>query len=145
MTYTFTATNIGTIRLRNITATIPTVNDLSCTANNSPFIVDSLLELDAAFVCTGTYTYMQHDLEAADKNSRVTAEVKAATGNFTFQSNEVVVTPQNNPAMTIDILTAECIVPTKACKLHATGTSTSALQHLLFTVQAVYTFLQHYL
>jgi hypothetical protein len=116
VTYTVVITNTGTIRAQNVTVVMPTVSVLDCTRNGTgaPFTVNDVLQLDDAFICIGAFTYSQDNLEAADKLMTVTATTKTANGTYSFNSNTHTVTPVNTPAMSIDILLSQCVVPTKA-------------------------------
>jgi hypothetical protein len=125
VTYTVVITNIGTLRAQNITVVMPTVSVLDCTRSGTatPFTVNDVLQLDEAFTCIGSFTYSQDNLEAADKLMTVTATTKTANGTYSFNSNTHTVTPVNSPAMSIDILKSECVVPTKACEFAAADSS----------------------
>jgi hypothetical protein len=116
VTYTVVITNIGTLRAQNVTVVMPTVSVLNCTRSgtDTPFTVNDVLQLDEAFTCIGAFTYSQDNLEAADKLMTVTATTKTANGTYSFNSNTHTVTPVNTPAMSIDILKSQCVVPTKA-------------------------------
>jgi hypothetical protein len=65
VTYTATAVNTGSLQLRNLVFSIPTVNDLSCNygadaaSATTPLVSSTVLELDQVVVCTGTYTFTQ--------------------------------------------------------------------------------------
>jgi hypothetical protein len=116
VTYTVVTTNTGTIRAQNVTVVMPTVSVLDCnrSGTTTPFTVNDVLQLDDAITCVGAFTYSQDDLEAADKLMTVTATTKTANGTYSFNSNTHTVTPVNTPAMSIDILLSQCVVPTKA-------------------------------
>lgn len=125
MTYTVTATNTGSLQLRNLSFSIPTVTDLACLYGSSnasvstPLTPSTVLELDAVVVCTGTYNFTQDDIEAVPKVVAATATCSTAKGAQTYSSNQVTVTPLNSPAMSVDIQLADCIAPTRARKLEA--------------------------
>lgn len=118
VTYTFEATNIGTIRLRNVTVDLPTVSPLNCTRNidGAAFTAGDVLELGDQFTCIGIFNFSQDNLEQPDKVIHVKAQAKASTGWFNFTSNDYTVKPINSPSLAIYILTADCTPPTKARK-----------------------------
>lgn len=123
MTYTMTATNTGSLQLRNLVFSIPTVIDLACDYKSSntsltttPMDPGVVLELDAVVICTGTYTFTQDDIEQPPKVVRTTANCSTAKGAQTFSSNGALVTPINSPGMRVDIQQTDCqaMVPSRA-------------------------------
>jgi len=116
LTYTITATNIGTLKLSNVSFSIPTVSDLACTYGPSNVVLDSsvVLQLDAVVTCTGTYTFTQDDIENPPKVVAARAASTTVKGALISGSNDVTVVPLNAPAMSVDIKTADCVKPSRA-------------------------------
>lgn len=69
LSHTLTATNTGSLQLRNLAFSIPTVTDLTCSykASNvsqteAPLDASVVLELDAIVICIGSYNFIQDDI-----------------------------------------------------------------------------------
>jgi hypothetical protein len=128
-----TATNTGSLQLRNLVFSIPTVTNLACVHKSSnlsqtedPLTSSVVLELDAVVTCTGNYSFTQDDIEQPPKVVHTTATCSTAKGVQTFTSNDASVAPINSPAMRVDIQQTDCqaMVPSRARELtvgHAPG------------------------
>jgi hypothetical protein len=126
--YTITMTNIGNIRLFNVTPTATMLGLLTTPLSCNGGVGDghvSVMQVDAQIVCNATYTFDQPTFEAGVRT--FAASFTAANLTATAASGDVIVTPQESPSVQVLIDFATCVAPTDAngditCDLVLTNT-----------------------
>jgi uncharacterized repeat protein (TIGR01451 family) len=95
ISYTFAVSNTGNVTLTNVAVTDPLVSPITCPSGNNPILS---LAPGASETCTGSYTIVQADIDAGQRDNIGTGD-SDQTGPVT--APETVPLGQN-PAMTVE-------------------------------------------
>jgi hypothetical protein len=115
--FRLTATNTGTLRLRNVALAVPEDfnGTLSCTAqgsNSGPGA--AVLEPGAEIICNASLAVTTARIEGGPKQFSVSAAASSVLGVMQPVMKSVQLEPVVRPQLTVTVDEAACIKPTKA-------------------------------
>lgn len=122
VTFKLTATNTGTLRLRNVALGIPEdINStIVCTTDGTASGPGaSVLEPGSVIQCNASLTVTTARIEAGPKTLTVSAAGSSVLGAMSSVAKSVVLQPDVRPVLTVTINAAACTKPTKAGALES--------------------------
>jgi hypothetical protein len=109
---TVTASNGGNAHLRDVTLSVPGLENLTCTTANGPVALPADLLVGAgAIVCSGSFTFSQDALEAGSR--AFTAGGAGANLGGPAASNTVEVAVAASPGLQLDVDALNCTKPSR--------------------------------
>jgi uncharacterized repeat protein (TIGR01451 family) len=117
VTFTLTATNTGTLRLRSVTLSVPEElnGTLSCTTQGSSSGPGAaVLEPGPGIVCDASLSVTTARIEGGPKQFSVSAAASSVLGVMQPVTKSVQLEPVVRPQLTVTVDEAACTKPTKA-------------------------------
>ena len=111
VSFSLAASNIGNLKLSNVTLVVPALVSLSMTCNVGAADFNngsSVLAPGALLICTASYHVTTADIEAAAKTLTVSVTATSVLGGSISSEKEVTLTPQPSPKLTVNINAAGC-------------------------------------